>query len=88
MTYGNVFAPLDDPAFDAGVDATNAAVAATYTAAGIPIADVAGAFHNGEQPLSAQLVCQWTWFCSVGDIHPNTAGYAVIAAEFLEQIRT
>jgi hypothetical protein len=53
----------------------------------VPVADVAGAFHNGEQPLSAQLVCAWTWFCALGDPHPNTEGYAVIAQEFLEVIR-
>ena len=87
MTYYNVFAPLDDPSLDAGVAAANAVLDATYTAAGVPVADVAGAFHNGEQPLSAHLVCAWTWFCSHGNIHPNTTGYGVIAQAFLEQIQ-
>jgi lysophospholipase L1-like esterase len=87
MTYYNVFARLDDPSLDAGVAAANAVLDATYTAAGIPVADVAGAFHNGEQPLSAHLVCAWTWFCTDGNVHPNTTGYGVIAQAFLEQVQ-
>lgn len=93
MTYYNVFAPLwfDDPAtalfIGARVDALNGMLASTYTAAGVPVADVAGAFHNGEYPLSAQLVCAWTWFCSALDQHPNTAGYGVIAQAFLNVIQ-
>ena len=87
MTYYNVFAPLGEPLIDARIDAANAVIAATYAAAGVPVADVAGAFHNDDPPLSAQLVCAWTWFCSAGDVHPNTAGYGVIANEFLEVIQ-
>ena len=87
MTYYNVFAPLNDPSLDAGVAAANTVLDATYTAAGVPVADVAGAFHNGEQPLSAHLVCAWTWFCTHGNIHPNTTGYGVIAEAFLEQVQ-
>jgi lysophospholipase L1-like esterase len=87
MTYYNVFAPLGDPDLDADVDAINGLLESTYTEAGIPVADVAGAFHNGEQPLSAHLVCAWTWFCSDGDVHPNTAGYAVIAEAFLDVVQ-
>jgi len=87
MTYYDVFAPLGEPLVDARVDAANAAIATTYAAAGIPVADVAGAFHNDDPPLAAQLVCAWTWFCTVGDVHPNTTGYGVIAHEFLEVIQ-
>ena len=87
MTYYNVFAPLDDPSLDAGVAAANTVLDATYTAADVPVADVAGAFHNGEQPLSAHLVCAWTWFCTHGNVHPNTTGYGVIAQAFLEQVQ-
>ena len=92
MTYYNVFASIwfDDPAtaffIGARVDALNGSVASTYAAAGVPVADVAGAFHNGEYPLSAQLACAWTWFCSHGDSHANTAGYGVIAQAFLEVV--
>lgn len=87
MTYYNVFAPLGDPTVDARVNELNDLVAEVYADFGVPVADVAGAFHNGEQPLSAQLVCAWTWFCALGDVHPNTEGYAVIAQEFLAVIR-
>ena len=93
MTYYNVFASIwfDDPAtaffIGARVDALNGTLASTYAAAGVPVADVAGAFHNGEYPLSAQLVCAWTWFCSHGDSHVNTAGYGVIAQAFLDVVQ-
>jgi len=50
MTYYNVFAPLGDPDVDASVDAINDLLESTYTAAEVAVADVAGAFHNGEQP--------------------------------------
>jgi hypothetical protein len=30
-------------------------------------------------------VCAWTWFCTLGDVHANTAGYGVIAQAF-EQV--
>lgn len=81
MTYYNVFRPLGDPFVDMRVEALNAAIASTYAAADVPVADVAGAF-----PTTA-LVCAWTWFCTHGDVHPNTAGYGVIANEFLEVIQ-
>jgi hypothetical protein len=32
-----------------------------------------------------ERICEWTWFCSIGNIHPNTAGYGVIAEAF-EQV--
>jgi lysophospholipase L1-like esterase len=82
MTYYNAYAP----ALAAEVAELNAGLAATYAAAGVPVADVAGAFHNDDPLLSAHLVCSWTWMCSLGDVHPNTAGYAAIANAFLEVI--
>jgi lysophospholipase L1-like esterase len=92
MTYYNPFAVFwfDDPAYAQAVDDLfaefNRALAETYADAGVPVADVAGAFHLGEFPLSAQLACQWTWICTpppLGpDIHPNSQGYRVIAAAF------
>jgi hypothetical protein len=48
---------------------------AHYAAAGIPVADVAGAFQGH--------VCAWTWFCTIGNLHPNGDGYAAIARAFL-----
>lgn len=91
MTYYDVFAPLwfADPAtalFVGGrVDEFNAVLASTYAAAGVPVADVAGVFENGVYPDSALNVCAWTWFCSLGDVHANTAGYGEIAQAF-EQV--
>jgi lysophospholipase L1-like esterase len=85
MTYYNAFAPMQDPVVDARVDELNALIAGIYAEFGVPVADVAGAFHNSQSD-SADLVCAWTWFCTNGDVHPNTTGYAVIAAEFLETL--
>jgi lysophospholipase L1-like esterase len=85
MTYYSVFSPLHDPVADARVDELNATIAGIYADFGVPVADVAGAFHNG-QPDSADHICRWTWFCvdGINDVHPNTAGYGVIADAFLE----
>jgi lysophospholipase L1-like esterase len=41
----------------------------------------------GEIPVNVANACAWTWFCSPGytfDVHPNTAGYGVIAEAFEE----
>ena len=69
-----------------------------YAAGGSPVADVESAFAvtdfttivdlagAGPVPLSVYSVCTFTWICTgppLGpDIHPNTAGHAVIAAAF------
>jgi lysophospholipase L1-like esterase len=65
-----------------------------YTDAGMPVADVESAFSStdltlvGGVPRNVVLVCQWTWLCAPppfgGDLHPNAAGYAVIARAFLD----
>ncbi len=61
-----------------------------YTAAGDPVADVETAFSStdltlvGGVPRNVVLVCQWTWMCTAGDVHANTAGYGVIAQAFLD----
>jgi lysophospholipase L1-like esterase len=93
MTYYNAFAPLavdPNPAIQAlgiliaqRVDELNAALAATYAAAGVAVADVAGEF---EDPDPVANVCAWTWFCTLGDVHPNSTGYGVIAAAFEEAL--
>jgi lysophospholipase L1-like esterase len=91
MTSYDVFAPLcvSEPALlfvCARVDAFNATLASTYAADGVPVADVAGAFENDVLPNAAANVCAWTWFCSVGDVHPNTTGYGVIAQAFAQEL--
>jgi lysophospholipase L1-like esterase len=90
MSYYDVFAPLcvSDPSllFVCGrLDAINESLVDTYTAADMPVADVAGVFENNNLPAAAEHVCAWTWFCTLGDLHPNTAGYGVIAQAF-EQV--
>jgi lysophospholipase L1-like esterase len=89
MTYYDVFAPLcvSDASYlfvCSRVDAVNAVLADVYAAAGVPVADVAGAFENDVLANAAVNVCAWTWFCSLGDIHANTAGYGVIARAFAD----
>jgi lysophospholipase L1-like esterase len=87
MNYYDVYAPLCNADSSllfvcARIDGMNATLTSTYAAAGVPVADVAGAFENGIYPDSAQNVCAWTWACVLGDPHANTDGYAVIAGEF------
>ena len=70
----------------------NTMLASVYTAAGDPVADVASAFSTtdfmlvGGIPLNVLRICQWNWMCAsppLGpDVHPNTAGYGVIAQAF------
>jgi lysophospholipase L1-like esterase len=89
MSYYDVFAPLcvSDPSLlfvCSRVDAINATLDDTYAAAANPVADVAGAFENENPVTAAAHVCAWTWFCVLGDVHPNTVGYGVIAKAFVD----
>lgn len=76
----------------------NARLTAAYRAAGVRVADVAAAFDSGNftdtvttrawgpLPVNVANVCTLTWFCDdrhTFDVHPNTAGYRVIADAFL-----
>jgi lysophospholipase L1-like esterase len=80
----------------------NAQLAGAYQSAGVPVADVFGAFDSlnftetvqtarwGELPVNVANVCRWTWFCDdkhAFDVHANTAGYAVIAQAFLDAVQ-
>ena len=62
-----------------------------YRAAGAQVADVPGFWHVGSShmvslaghgmvPADVAAVCQDSWACSLGNIHPNAAGYRRIAA--------
>ncbi len=69
----------------------NAVLQSVY-AAGDPVADVETAFSTTDWtlidgvPLNVLRICEWTRMCtSSPDIHPNTAGYGVIAQAF-EQV--
>jgi lysophospholipase L1-like esterase len=78
----------------AGLLAFNDFLEGFYAAAGMPVADVETAFSTtdltlvGGIPVTVLRVCAWTWICApppLGpDIHPNTAGYGVIAQAFAE----
>ncbi len=71
---------------------------AIYAAFGVPVADVAQAFRiynftpvPGENvPVNVFLTLAWTWMDAPPpfgpDIHPNAAGYAVIASAFAKKI--
>jgi lysophospholipase L1-like esterase len=94
MSYYDVFAPLCVGDVNllfvcSRVDAVNQVLLDTYTQAGVPVADVAGAFDNDDLPSAATKVCAWTRFCSTGfvDVHPNAIGYGVIADAYLDVIQ-
>ena len=69
----------------------NGALESVYGSLGDPIAEVDQAFSNNDTtiqsnglPLDVQRICEWTWTCVAGDIHPNATGYGVIAQSFLD----
>lgn len=68
----------------------NTVLESVYAAHGVPVADVAGAFHVGDGlELEATAALNWTWFCSAdhfGDVHPNDAGYEMIEQAFLAEL--
>src|SRR5262249_49886301 len=70
----------------------NDVLESVYSSGGNPVADVETAFSTTDftlqpnaLPLNVERVCAWTWMCSIANIHPNTAGYVVIANAF-EQV--
>jgi lysophospholipase L1-like esterase len=70
----------------------NDVLGSAYSTAGDPVADVETAFSTTDWtlvdgvPLNVLRICQWTRMCmSSPDVHPNTAGYGVIADAF-EQV--
>lgn len=69
--------------------AFNSLLGGIYASAGDPVADVQSAFGTLDGlAASADLICLLTWMCSspnLPNIHPNEAGYSVIATAF-EQV--
>lgn len=55
------------------------------TAYGARVADVAAAFHSYDAQ-AASYICQHTWMCSHGDIHPRPSGYDLISEAFRQQL--
>jgi lysophospholipase L1-like esterase len=77
----------------ASIVAFNDFLEGIYGAFGIEVADVESAFSLTDVtiqpsglPLNVQRACEWTWMCSVSDIHPNSEGYAGIARAFAEEL--
>jgi lysophospholipase L1-like esterase len=84
---------------EVAASAYNALLIKTYTAFGVRVANVFGAFHTsdfgqprnvpgiGELPRNVAAICQWTWECAAPprgpNQHANLAGYQVIARAFL-----
>ena len=76
----------------------NGSIESAAKAVGAPTADVATAFSStdftdmvkvdpyGELPLNVARICEWTWMCSQQNIHPNDAGYAVMAETVIAAI--
>lgn len=71
----------------------NGALEGVYAVFGAPVADVSDAFVSGDffsdannntVPDNVDLVCAWTWMCAFQNIHPNVAGYEVIASAFVD----
>jgi hypothetical protein len=72
---------------------------AAYQDAGVPVADVEGAFSTtnfddlvvlptfGEVPVNVARICQWTWMCAPPprgpNVHGRPEGYWVMAGAFL-----
>lgn len=67
------------------VQQINLGLGQAYGLAGIPVADVASAYHTYDEtiedglPRNVKTICQLTKMCDYGDIHPNKNGYKVIA---------
>ncbi|MCP2324954.1 lysophospholipase L1-like esterase [Hamadaea flava] len=78
--------------------AFNGLLTTLYRAAGVRVADVAGAFAStdlttqvplpgvGTVPLAVARICAWTWMCTKSDIHANVTGYAVLANAYLAEV--
>lgn len=81
----------------------NNTLAAAYGAAGIPVANVPGAYESddvsphtmanvGTIPTNVAVACQWTWMCTPPpfgpDDHPNNAGYMIIAKSIVVRLPT
>lgn len=77
--------------------AFNGTLDGVYSAFGVPVADVSGAFQTDDfvdttslggmtVPVNVANICEWTWMCApapIGpNIHANDVGYEVIAKTF------
>lgn len=74
----------------------NTTIGEAARVSGARVARVASAFDStdvwprevaglGRMPTNRARICTWTWMCSRADIHPNDAGYRVIARAVLDR---
>jgi lysophospholipase L1-like esterase len=80
------------------LEALNTAEATVYTLYGFRVADVATTFHSGDfvtqrfvsgyglLPTNVAYICQYTYMCSLQNIHANVAGYQLIADTFAKML--
>lgn len=72
-------------------------VAYTAWEGGADVAKISTAFHsdswrpwksqrNGTVPRNVAAVCDWTYYCSRQDIHPNEAGYARMGTAIVAEL--
>lgn len=72
--------------------ALNRVIAGVAAAYGDPVADVSAAFgsYDGDGDPSLEsaraMICENTWMCSLGNIHPNDAGYTLYAQAFIARL--
>jgi lysophospholipase L1-like esterase len=97
VVVGNYYNPyIVHPTFgplSAGLaGALNHVITQVATGYGAPVADVAGAFdsYDGDGTPSLALaratICGNTWMCTLGNIHPNDAGYRLYAGAFIARL--
>lgn len=84
MNYFNPFVVVPGTSFfTLGEQLVNNAIAGAARRHNVAVADVYTAFNGAANPQSA--ICNLTWFCNLqylGNVHPNTQGYALIAGLF------
>ena len=88
---GSPVAYYSVPAF---ADPARQFVEAAYTPFGVTIVDTYGLLQTnnfvdmvsipvfGQVPVNVANICTYTWICTWGDLHPNSAGYGLIADAF------
>jgi len=80
------------------LETLNTTEAALYLLYGWRVADVGAAFHSadflthrtvdgyGSLPTNVAYICQYTYMCSLQNIHANVAGYQLIADVFVRRL--
>ncbi len=79
------------------LEAINSAEGVLYSSYGFKVADVASTFHTldfinqrtvapfGKLPHNVADICQYTFMCTLQNIHPTVAGYQLIAGAFAKK---